>query len=325
MRANPLQWGRAVVLTGLCGVFAGCVDLGPLLRRDLVETTVQEYPGWFVTDKILLVDISGEILDADGGLFGGLVCTPEYVKAVLNRAEKDPTVRAVVLRIDSPGGSVGASEVIAREIKAFRTRTGLPVMAQINNMGCSGAYFVACAADRIQAQPSAIVGSIGVIASLPKYRKLADKIGYEQQVFKSGAMKDIGSGMRDMTEEERAVIQQMIDGDYRLFLDWILANRPKTLTREALTAAADGRIFTPQDAVERKLIDGIGFLDEAIQLAMTAAHVRRADVVTYGYSDSADRNIFSPRGAVNPLHIGALGLPPILGERKSGFYFLWMP
>lgn len=321
-----VQWISRLGLIVVMGWgLTGCVNLGALMRRELVETTVQEHPGWFVADKILLVDISGEIADTNGGLFGGGACTPDYVKAVLNRAEQDPLIRAVVLRIDSPGGSVGASEVIGREIKTFRARTGLPVIAQINNTGCSGAYFVACAADRIQAQPSAIVGSIGVIAALPKYRKLADKIGYEQVVFKSGAMKDIGSGMRDMTDEERAVIQQMIDHDYRLFLDWILAHRPKTLTREALTAAADGRIFTPQDALERKLIDGIGFLDEAITLAMKAANVRRADVVAYGYSDAADQNIFSPRGAAHPLQVGSLGLPPVLGERKAGFYFLWMP
>ena len=313
---------------GWCVLLSGCavIDLSSVMRSDLEEVTVQTDPHCFVSDKILLVDVSGEIKDSEaGGMFSDAGCTPDYIKAVLNLAEADSRIQAVVLRIDSPGGSVSASELIAREIKSFRERTGVPVIAQVNNLGCSGAYFIACAADHIQAQPSAIVGSIGVIAILPKYRKLADKIGYDEQIFKSGAMKDIGNSMRDMTDDERAVFQKIINSDYRQFLDWILANRPKELTREALTAAADGRIYTPQDAVERKLIDSVGYLDDALDMAREAVGIKKANVVTYSYSDSADRNIYSPRGSARPFRVGSLHLSAGLTERKAGFYYLWMP
>jgi protease-4 len=319
---------RLRLVVGLCLLLSGCavMDLSSLMHQELEETTVQSDPHWFVLNKILLVDISGEIMDTDsGGLFSDLACTPDYVKAVLNIAKEDENVRAVVLRIDSPGGTVSASELIAREIKLFRKRTGVSVIAQINSMGCSGAYYIACAADRIQAQPSAIIGSIGVIAILPKLRKLADKIGYDQLVFKSGAMKDIGNSMRDMTDEERAVFQKLIDSDYSQFLDWILVNRSKDLTREKLTLAADGRIFTTQDALDRKLIDSIGYLDDALILALDSAKIKHADVVTYSYSQSEDMNIYSPRGAVRPLRVGSLNLPAGLTEKKAGFYYLWMP
>ncbi|MDD4872975.1 MAG: signal peptide peptidase SppA [Kiritimatiellae bacterium] len=305
---------------------SGCVmvDIYELLKaKQLEEVTIQKAKHWLTFDKVLLVDVSGVICEDAGSLFSSVTCSPMYMKAVLNKAEEDSAIKAVILRIDSPGGTVSASEIMAREIAQFRKRTGIPVYAQISGLGCSGAYYIAAACNKINIQPSAISGSIGVIAIFPKYRRLADKVGYEQVVIKSGTLKDIGSGMRDMTDEERIVLQSVIDNDYEEFLAWIRQNRPHAGDRETLMKIADGRIYTAQQAVERKLVDQICFLDETIAGVMSAVQVSDAQVVAYSYSDSEDANIYSPSARATPLKLN-MNLPPPLNAR-SGFYYLWLP
>ena len=312
----------AGILAGLM-LAGGCVsvDLGKLMSKELQEIVVDEGGGG--RDKVLLVDVSGIIMEGGGGFFADASCSPEYIKSVLSRAEADDRVKAVVLRIDSPGGTVGASELIAREVAQFRKRTGLPVYAQINGLGCSGGYYIAAACEKIHIQPSGITGSIGVIAVFPKYRKLADKVGFEEVVIKSGALKDIGNGMREMTDEERAVLQGLIDSNYDGFLAWILKNRPQVGDREALKKAADGRIYTAAQALELKLVDQTCFLDETLLAARTAANAEEAKVVTYGYSESPDANIYSSAAAESPVKLG-VNLPGLTSPH-SGFYYLWMP
>ena len=306
---------------------SGCVmvDLSKLGGGELTEVTVEKADRWLTTDKVLLVDVSGVIADTDGGLFGGLTCSPSYLRAVLRNAADDDLVKAVVLRIDSPGGTVSASEIVAREVAAFRKKTGKPVYAQITGLGCSGAYYLAAPCTAINIQPSGIAGSIGVIAVFPKYRKLADKVGVEEVVMKSGALKDIGSGMRDMTDEERAVLQGLIDADYGAFLDWVIANRPQVGPRDAFRKIADGRIYTSALAAQHKLVDRICFLDETIAEAKQAAGLSDAAVVTYGYRDSADANIYSPAARAPRLSLN-VNLPvPGVSARAPGFYYLWTP
>lgn len=305
----------------------GCVmvDLSKLGSAELTEVRVGKAERWLTTDKILLVDISGVIADTDGGLFGGLTCSPSYFKTVLQKAADDDLVKAVVLRIDSPGGTVSASEIMAREVAAFRKKTGKPVYAQITGLGCSGAYYLAAPCTAINIQPSGIAGSIGVIAVFPKYRKLADKVGFEEVVMKSGALKDIGSGMRDMTDEERAVLQGLIDADYAAFLDWVIANRPQVGARESFKKVADGRIYPSGLAAQHKLVDRICFLDETIAEAKKAAGLADADVVTYGYRDSVDANIYSPASRAPQLSLNVNVPVPGVSSRAPGFYYLWTP
>lgn len=308
---------------------AGCLMIDPraLLAPPLTEVVVEDDPGWFISDKVLLVDVSGVISEEiGGGLFGGgLACSPAYLKTVLRRAEEDPAIRAVVLRIDSPGGTVSASEQMAREIRSFRDRAGVPVYAHIQGLGCSGAYYLAAACDEIRIQPAGITGSIGVIAILPRYRKLAEKIGYEEQVFKSGALKDLGSGMREMTDEEKAVFQGVIDESYDSFLEWILAHRTKPADRDALKKLADGRIYTARQAKDSGLVDGVNHLDETIASAKLAADVTRADIVTYSYSADPEANIYSPAGSARGPRLLDAELPGPLRPHRAGLYYLWQP
>lgn len=308
----------------------GCLMIDPralFAGAELTEVVLEQDEGWFVSDKILLVDVSGVIADQDGGglLGGDFTCSPHYLRTVLRRAEQDPAIRAVVLRIDSPGGTVTASEVLAREVKSFRARTGLPVYAHIQSLGCSGGYYVAAACDEIHIQPAGLTGSIGVIAVLPAYARLADKIGYEERVIKSGALKDLGSGMRDLTPEERAIFQALIDESYGQFLDWVLAGRPQVGDREQLKKLADGRIYTASQAKANRLVDEVCHLDESVAAVKEAAGVERAQVVSYSYALSADANLYSP-SAVSPTpRLLNLNVPAPLRPHAPGLYYLWRP
>lgn len=325
MRA--VRWTSTAALAAAGLLLGGCmmVDLSSLGRHELEEVTVDKAPGWFVSDKILLVDISGEIAEGgEGGLFGGFVCSPTYLRSVLRKAGDDSSIRAVVLRIDSPGGTVGASELLAREVLAFKRRTGLPVFAHITGLGCSGAYYLASACDRIEAQPSSIVGSIGVIAMLPRVRKLADKVGIEMEIVKAGALKDMGSFMREMTPEERAVFQGLIDADYRTFVDFVATHRPALGGADRLRPLADGRVYTAAQALDHKLIDAVAFLDETLDAAKKKAGADRAHVVSYAYGSSPDANIYSPAGSARLPRLMNVDLPLPLRSR-AGIFYLWMP
>ncbi len=318
-----------ILAAGMIACFASScmmVNLKSLTTKpELVETVVEKDPHWLTDGKVLLVDIGGLITEErGGGLFSlsGVCCTPDYVKSVLNRARQDSRIRAVILRIDSPGGTVGASELIAREVRLFRTETNIPVYAQITGLGCSGGYYVAAAADRIHIQKSSITGSIGVIASLPNFRKLADKIGYEQTVVKSGVMKDIGSALRAMTPEEGAVFQALIDSSYHQFLMWIVENRPQLESIEHLKPIADGRIYTADQALAHRLVDRVAFLDETISAVKQAAHLTRADVIVYGYDEPGDPNIYTrASAAASGLRLFNAELP--LPAARPGLYYLW--
>ncbi len=316
----------ALALTGLTGCVS--VDLEGVFRPEVREHVVEQATQ-STSNKILLLDLTG-IISSDGlvGLPFVSESTPDLVKLALNRAERDSHVRAVVLRLDSPGGGVGATDSVYHELVAFKQRTGLPVLAAINGLGCSGGYYVACAADRIYVCPTGVVGSIGVIARFPRLRGLADKIGYDEVVLKTGAMKDLANPLRDMAPAERDVLQGLIDAMYARFLAVVVAGRSGQFpTVDALRPLADGRVFTPEQARAAGLVDGIAHLPDVIAAARTAAGIPAAHVITYAGGRGTDANIYS-RGApglspqVNLVNVDlAAGLP----RAGYGFHYLWLP
>jgi protease-4 len=315
----------------LCGVLllglTGCVmvNLADLFSDELEEVVLQEEDGLFVSDRVLLVDVSGIIApQSASGLFREATCSPDYIKAVLNRARQDPRIKALLLRIDSPGGGVSATDMVTHEIKAFAEATGLPVYAHVMGVGASGGYYVATAADRIYAEPTAVTGSIGVVMMLPKLKGMAEKVGYEQVVIKSGEMKDIGNALRDMSDEEKKVFEDLVMSMYDRFLDTIMAGRPKLESRDQLRSIADGRIYTADQAAELDLVDGVAHLDEVIGKLKQAAGVTKAHVVTFAYRGNPEANIYSPAGTARPASFRLEWPRDLLGYR-SGLHYLWLP
>jgi protease IV len=204
-------------------------------------------------DRIALIRIEGVILDAQETL------------GELKKFSENPTVKAIVLRIDSPGGGVVPSQEIYDAVRRVRTKSNKAVIASMGSVAASGGYYIAAATDRIVANPGTLTGSIGVIMEMANVEGLLQKIGVEGVVVKSGKYKDVGSPLRKMSDEERGLLQTVMDDVHKQFIEAVAEGR--SLEVPEVQALADGRIFTGRQAKDAKLVDELGNLDDAIQLA----------------------------------------------------------
>ncbi|HEX7076956.1 MAG TPA: signal peptide peptidase SppA [Candidatus Eisenbacteria bacterium] len=182
----------------------------------------------------------------------------------IDRMQRDSSVRAVVLRLDSPGGGVAASQEIYEAVRKLHEE-GKPVVASMGGVAASGAYYVACAADSIVANPGTLTGSIGVIMSFPNTEELFRKVGLKFEVIKTGKFKDVGSMWRPMTDDERKLLQDVLGNVYDQFIDAVSEGR--SLNREDILPYADGRIFTGDQALDYGFVDRLGDLDDAVRMA----------------------------------------------------------
>lgn len=201
--------------------------------------------------KVAIIDLTGVIASS-----GDLV-------RQLKRYEDDGSVKAIVLRIDSPGGAVAPSQEIYDQVLATRKKKS--VVASMGSVAASGGYYVACAADSIVANPGSLTGSIGVIFEFPVFGELFKKIGVKTEVVKSGELKDVGSPSRPMTEKERLMLQAVINDTYEQFVEAVSKNR--RLEKSKVLALADGSVFTGRQAKEKGLVDRLGTLEDAVKLA----------------------------------------------------------
>jgi len=219
--------------------------------------------------KIAVIDVKGTIYES------------ESVIEQLKYYRKEGGIGAIILHIDSTGGMVGASQEIHKEILRTREEYDLPVYASLGGVATSGAYYIACACDKVYANPGTITGSIGVILNLPNMEELLSKIGLRFVVIKSGEHKDIGSSFREMTEEEKVILQDMINDVYEQFVDAVVEGRleaisevlslaedatdKETQVREKVYEFADGRVFSGRQALEMGLVDELGTLEDVIR------------------------------------------------------------
>jgi len=193
----------------------------------------------------------------------GLLVSPEQVIETLGDFKRNPNIKAIVLRINSPGGTVGASQEIHKEI--LRTAEFKPIIASMGDVAASGGYYTAVAAQQIVANPGTITGSIGVILKFNNLQEIMEKIGYKAEVIKSGELKDIGSMSRAMTPSERDLLQALIDNVHNQFIEAVIEGR--NLSREDVVRVADGRIFSGEQAQQLGLVDQLGNFTDAILLA----------------------------------------------------------
>lgn len=276
--------------------------------------------------KIVLVDLSGFISDKESG--GALRPQPSpvvQVREALQKAADDPDVAGVILRINSPGGTVAASDIIHHEIVGFRTRTRIPVYAVITGIGASGGYYAAAGCDEISAHPAAVTGSIGVLVMKFQITALMDKIGISEQTVKSGAMKDIMSPFRAGTPEENRLVQGIIDELHGRFIDTVLARPGNRLSREQVIAVADGRIYTAQQALNAGIIDRVAYLDETITLMKARAGLDRASIVIYYRPGGYRGTIYSgsPDNVPPVVNLVNLDLGDLELLNSSRFLYLW--
>ena len=275
-------------------LLAGCVTVKVDIFEEQKPLKEKVISG-FSRDKILLVDVSGMIVESQPrsllGLGLGSFTTPGYIKEVLDKAAKDKHIKALVLKINSPGGTVSASDIIHHELLNYKKETGVPVVACLMGLATSGGYYLAQAGDTIVAHPSGITGSIGVLAMKLNIKGLMDKVGVDSEMVKSGQWKDFWSPFRPATPEEKQMMQEVINNYYRGFVD-VVAQGRKMNTRE-VRRVADGRIYTAPQAKDLGLVDSLGYLDDAIKIAQKLAGLEEAKVVRYHRPDSYRPNIYS--------------------------------
>lgn len=288
----------------------GCisVDTGVRLRRDVLREETLIKAKKRTNAKVLLVDVSGLItMQGRSSFFGGYrPHAVEQMRAVLDRARDDRNVKALLLRISSPGGEVTATDALYREIERFKADRNVKVVAEMMEVTASGGYYVACTADLIMAHPTSVTGSIGTIANTMNVAGLMEKIGVGHESIKSGQNKDMGSPFRPMTAEERAIFQSIIDTSYNRFVDIVAAGRPD-LSRDEVLTLADGRIYAAAQAQDAGLVDEIGYLDDAFERAKQLAELRDASLVAYTFHPRRSPNVYSPMASVKsePIPVGS--------------------
>jgi protease-4 len=319
---NRIRWFGGVLGVAMALAQTACVNIYiPPPPAQLEEHQVSGSG----KDKVLLVDVSGVISSEDKESFYTYPSMIATIKEELTRASRDEAVKAVVLRINTPGGTVTASDIIYHELKQFKAARNLPVIASIMDIGASGGYYIASAADRIMAHPSTVTGSIGVIMLTVNARGLLEKVGVEANAVTSGPRKDMGSPFRAMTPEERAIFQGLIDSFYQRFLTVVQEGRPG-LQMEQIKKLADGRIYTGEQAKAAGLVDEIGYLEDAIEAAKKKAGLTQARVVTYRRPGDYSNNIYTKLMAPGPLAgLGNLDLMSFVRGGTPQFMYLWMP
>lgn len=248
MKKNPVL---IVVVTAVAlgALFFCIVFLASLLAGNKRTSTPLQMVG---SDKVALVKLEG------------LLLTAEPVVEELNDYAEDSSIKAIVLRIDSPGGGVVVSQEIYNAVKNAR-KEGKKVVVSMGTVAASGGYYVAAAADRIMANPGTLTGSIGVKMEFANIEKLLEKIGVRGMVVKAGEYKDVGSPFREMSEQEKKLLQDVIDDVHSQFIKAIAEGR--NMQEAEVRAIADGRIFTGRQALDLRLVDQLGDLADSIKVA----------------------------------------------------------
>lgn len=275
--------------------------------------------------KILLVNLTGFLDDKPkSGLLTSKPGSVQELVSHLRLAEQDEDIKAVVLKINSPGGGTTASDILYREVMDYKKKSGNKVVALMMDVAASGGYYTALAADSIVAHPTTLTGSVGVIFMRPKLNGLMDKIGVDVEITKSGMDKDMGSPFRPTTEREKRLFANIIDDMAGRF--HALVRERRNPTPEAMTEIKTAQIFTASHARKIGLIDHIGYVDDAFAEARKLAGVEQARIVTYRRDEYPNDNPYNTLSSANPVNPALVNMnidhlvPP-----QAGFYYLWNP
>jgi protease IV len=317
----------ALLATALLG---GCSMPSLLIKPvantgELEEVEVEPGRGWS-PGTIAVIEVEGMLINArSDGLLGPGENKLSLFTQQLDRAARDADVKAVVLRINSPGGTVTCSDTMYEMIRRFRSQTRKPVVADTQEVAASGGYYVACACDKIVAHPTSVIGSIGVLFQTFEVSGAMSKLGISETAIKSAPMKDMGSPFKPLDPDAKKIMQGMVDEYYARFVNVVRENR-KITDPDTIKLVADGRVFSGEQAMKHGLVDRTGLLPDALSLAREMSNSPDARAVMYkrpyGYSGSiyASSPTSPPRDNVLRLELPetALTLP-------RGFYYLWQP
>lgn len=294
LTANRTQTLIAGLLITLCAITA----IGSWRQAPAQKTAPSEGSSFsknFLQTQahIGVIDVEGTIMYSSGGGFGASGASAERIVTAIRQAEKDG-VKGLLLQINSPGGTASASQAIYQELLRVRKAGKMKIIAAMGDMAASGGYYIACAAEKIYANPATITGSIGVISQSTKLEGLYKKVGLEAEVIKSGKHKDIGSPYRDMTAEERKILQDLIDDTYEDFLGAVAQGR--NMKVDIIRPLADGRIYTGNQAKKHKLVDELGGYTVAMTALKKMTNAPESPVIK-NYSKPGIEDVWSMLGA----------------------------
>ncbi|MBU2513409.1 signal peptide peptidase SppA [bacterium] len=305
-------------------VATGCISMKVNLTdyTDPLKEVTLEGKG---NNKVAVIPINGHISDKEEE--GMMRRKPSLVKEVVSqirKAENDPGVKAIVLKINSSGGSVTASDMLYNEIKKLKEKTNIPVVVSMMDIATSGGYYVSLPADHIVAHQTTITGSVGVVFIRPKFQGLMDKIGVGVETSQSGVSKDMGSPFRPTTVGEEKSFQIIIDEMADIFESKVRQHR--NLSDAAMEEVMMAKVYTAKQALAIGLIDEIGYTETAISKAKSMAGLEEdARVIMYRRVEFADDNIYNDISAHSAtgsslVNLGALSQ---LSDIKAGFYYTW--
>jgi len=314
----------AVAMLVSVGCQAPKIRLFPSAADPLKEFTLEgEEEG-----KVLVVHVRGMISDAPRKHF--ITTRPSMVQEVvsqLRKAENDSEVRALLLKINSPGGSVTASDILYHEIAAFKQKTKAKVVVAMMGVAASGGYYISLPADYIFAHPTTVTGSVGVLFLRPDVSGLMEKVGVGVEVSKTGENKDMGSPFRQATAEEKKIIRNLIDQLGSRFLDRIVAHRK--IDTNQLSEISSARIFLAREALTLGMVDRIGYIADAVKKAKELAGLsENAKIIVYRRTEYPDDNLYNTATSQyegRGMSIVSLDLPASLTSLQAGFYYLWQP
>lgn len=285
VRALPLA-----LIIAVWSLLVGCLSLSGGPSMEFREVLLQGEGD----AKLLLIDIYGPIVNTPILVpnVGALPGMTARIRQELEIAFDDPDVRGILLRINSPGGTLTDSDIIYHSLMEFKKSKRVKIIASMGDIAASGAVYIAMAADEIYAHPTTITGSIGVVVPHLNYYGLMKKLGLKSDPVTSGRYKDIDSPLKPRDDQERQMLQQLVDAQHRRFVQVIQAGRPK-MTREQLRGMADGRLISAQDAKESGLIDEVGYLDDAYRRLGEISGFPKNSLIRYANAWRTGNNIYS--------------------------------
>ncbi|MBS1953077.1 MAG: signal peptide peptidase SppA [Cyanobacteria bacterium SZAS-4] len=269
------------------------------------------------TDHIQVVRLTGMIQDKeDKSIFLASDDSTSTVLKAFRKALKNDHVKGILLRINSPGGTVSASQEVTGEVKAFR-KSGRPVVVSMGDMTASGGYYIASAADRILAEPGTLTGSIGVIMHFMNFKGLTEKIGVQADVIKTGQFKDIGSNFRPMTPDEKTILQTLCTDSYDQFVSAVAEGRKMNVAE--VRQLGDGRVYSGRQALKLHLVDELGGYDESLEALQKMCKDRLHLTENLPVEDK------SSDGILSSLMESAASLPALRSQNEGGLLGQLLP
>lgn len=294
-------------------------SMGPLVAMPVVHGNVE------TARRIALVDVDGLILNqAMTGLYSEGENPVALFREKLDQIARDPCYAAVVVRINSPGGGVTASDVIWHDLRELKVRRGIPIVACLMDVGAGGAYYMATASDHIVAHPTSVTGGIGVILNLYNLEDAMAQFNAIGTPIKAGEYIDIGTPIRAQSDEARQLLQQMADEFHARFKQVVIEGRPQLAA--APPFVFDGRVFTAQQALGLHLVDSIGYVDDAVAIAAQMSGTIGAPVVALHRCHDRARTPYdvTPNVPLQSTFL-PLSIPGLERSRLPTFLYLWQP